>query len=114
MPRKYSSSVRVFYPELDTEELVKALTDKVKALRIMLPLARAVLFGSYARGDYTVASDVDVLLVYKGEPRDDAYALCKKILGIRGLEPHLYTEEEYRAMGDTVARMTKGGITLFP
>ncbi|MGQ9477637.1 MAG: nucleotidyltransferase domain-containing protein [Candidatus Bipolaricaulia bacterium] len=55
-----------------------------------LPLALVVLFGSYARGNYTtVASDVDLLIVYKGEPREGAFALVKEELALPRLEPHL-------------------------
>ena len=91
---------------------MEALSEKLGDLKRLLPLTRAVLFGSYARGDHTAASDVDVLLVYAGEERPDAYALSKKILGVRRLEPHLYTEDEYGAMADTIQRMTRGGIPL--
>jgi predicted nucleotidyltransferase len=112
MPQRSSSSARVFYPEHDTAELVSTLRERLGDLKGRLPLTRAVLFGSYARGEYTAASDVDVLLVYEGEERPDAYALSKRILKIRRLEPHLYTEDQYRAMGDTVRRMIKGGIPL--
>lgn len=112
MPRRSSSSVRVFYPERDTAEVVRTLRERLGDLQHRLPLTRAVLFGSYARGEYTTASDVDVLLVYEGEERPDAYALSKRILGISRLEPHLYTEDQYEAMGGTIRRMIEGGIPL--
>jgi len=78
-----------------------------------LPLLRVVLFGSYARGNYTVASDVDLLVVYQDPAREDAFAVVKKVLGIPGLEPHVYTEGEYRQAQQRIARMTEGGIVLY-
>ncbi|MGH7321250.1 MAG: nucleotidyltransferase domain-containing protein [Candidatus Rokuibacteriota bacterium] len=78
----------------------------------MLPLRRAVLFGSWAKGRQTVASDVDLLVVYRGVPRSDADALVKRTLGIRGLEAHCYTDAEYLALAATLDRMTAGGIEL--
>lgn len=73
-----------------------------------------VLFGSYAKGNYTAGSDVDLLVVCKGEKRDDAFSLVKKVLSIPRLEPHVYTEDEYRQMEETLAKMIAGGIVLFP
>jgi predicted nucleotidyltransferase len=113
MPRKSSSSVRISYPRFDTAWLVRALGDRVDRLAAKLPLRRVVLFGSYAKGTYTVASDVDLLVVYGGEPRPDAYALVKRTLDIPRLEPHLYTEGECQAMASTVARMTDPGVEIF-
>jgi len=112
MPKKSSPSVRIFYPEYDTPALVEALKEKLPCLERELPLRKVVLFGSYARGGYTAASDIDLLVIYGGEHRRDAYSVCRKALDIRRLEPHLYTEDEYRAMKDTVSRMEEGGIIL--
>src|SRR5262249_22355920 len=88
MPRKSTSSVRISYPPFDTAWLVRTLGERIDRLASVLPLRRVVLFGSYAKGTYTVASDVDLLVVYQGEPRPDAYALVKRTLGIPRLEPH--------------------------
>jgi predicted nucleotidyltransferase len=78
-----------------------------------LPLKKVILFGSYAKGNYTAASDVDLLVVYGGGERRDGYAVCKKTLKIPHLEPHVYSEREYVEMKETVDTMTRGGIVLF-
>lgn len=108
------TSVRVFYPRFDRAELVRRLRERMDALNEHLPLLRVVLFGSYARGNYTVASDVDLLVVYQGPAREDAFAVVKKVLSIPGLEPHVYSEEEYRQAEQRIARMVEGGIDLYP
>jgi len=72
-----------------------------------------VLFGSYARGDYTVSSDVDLLIIYKGEPREDLYALVKRLLRIPGLEPHLYSDKEYEVLRPSLERAISEGVVLF-
>jgi predicted nucleotidyltransferase len=77
-----------------------------------LQLLRVVLFGSYAKGNFTVGSDVDLLIVYKGEERADAYAVVKKSLDIPHLEPHLYSEEEYKKMESIINKMSDGGILI--
>ena len=73
MPRRSSSTVKVFYPTRTREELVALLRRRMPALRDVLPARRVVLFGSYATGRHTVASDVDLLVVYAGPRREDAY-----------------------------------------
>jgi len=104
--------VRIFYPALDKAELLRALRERLDHLEAKLPLVKVVVFGSYARGTYTVGGDVDLLVVYRGEPRPDAYALTKRALRIPRLEPHLYTQAEYETAWATVDRMVRGGIPL--
>ena len=114
MPTRSSSSVRIFWPAFDRAGLVETLREGVRRLEHELPLLRVVLFGSQATGRATAASDVDLLIVYRGEPRSDAYALVKRAFRVARLEPHLYTEAQCRQAADVVERMTRDGITLFP
>jgi predicted nucleotidyltransferase len=75
-------------------------------------VAKVVLFGSWARGRHTVASDVDVLVVYRGPARPDAYARVKRALDVARLEPHVYSDSEHDAVQPVVRRMIEGGIDL--
>ena len=106
--------VKVFWPKWTKEEVIRLLKKRLPRLHAVLPLVRVILFGSYAKGNFTAYSDIDLLVVYSGQPRDDAFALTKKILALRGLEPHLYTESEYHQHRVVIDRMTQGGIVLFP
>jgi predicted nucleotidyltransferase len=72
-----------------------------------------VLFGSYARGRQTVASDIDLLVVYAGAVRGDAYALVRRTLDLRRLEPHVYAEEECVQVSATLQRMVQDGIIVY-
>jgi predicted nucleotidyltransferase len=114
MQQRSSSSVRVFYPKLKQAEIVQKIRKNLTALSEKLPVKKIILFGSYAKGNYTIASDIDLFILYEGAKREDAYALSKKILAIPGLEPHVYSEAEYEEMKDTIERMTKDGIVIFP
>ncbi|MDR7419954.1 MAG: nucleotidyltransferase domain-containing protein [Armatimonadota bacterium] len=108
------SSVRVSYPKYSRESLLAALRARLPRLAERLPLARVVLFGSWAAGRQTAASDVDLLVVYRGAARDDAFRLVKTVLAIPGVEPHLYTEDDAAKMEERLARMTAGAIILYP
>src|SRR3990170_266596 len=110
MQEKSSTSVRIFYPRFDRGELIGRLKEKMEDLSRELPLLWVVLFGSYAQGNYTVASDVDILVVYKGDVRKDAFAAVKKTLEIPLLEPHVYSEEEYKRLEENIGRMIAGGV----
>ena len=57
MQGEASSSVKIFYPPFSREELIALLRQRVSVLQEKLPLRRVVLFGSYAKGRQTIASD---------------------------------------------------------
>ena len=113
MPKGSSSSVRVFYPRTSRAQIVELLREGLPALAAVLPLKRAVLFGSWARDRATAFSDIDLLIIYAGPPREDAYRLVRRSVQLRGLEPHVYSETEAEGLAPTLERMTRDGIDLF-
>jgi predicted nucleotidyltransferase len=112
MPTVSSGSVRISYPPASRAQLVALLRDRLPALAAVLPLKRAVLFGSWAKGRATAFSDVDLLVVYGGPPRDNAYKTVRRSLSLRGLEPHVYAEAEAAGLQPTLDRMIRDGIDL--
>lgn len=114
MRRESFGSVKVFYPPYTRHDLIELLRGKVPALAAELPLQRVVLFGSWARGNHTAFSDVDLMVIYGDPPRDDAYDAVKRTMEVRGLEAHVYSANQARAVGRTLERMAEGGIVLFP
>ena len=113
MLKKSSDSARVFYPKFNKEELIQAIQERLEDLNQKLPLLLVVLFGSYAKGNYTVGSDTDLLVGYRGKERKDAYAIVKRTLGVPRLEPHVYSDSEYEKIKKTINKMTKNGVVLF-
>ena len=85
----------------------------MEKLKDLLPISEVVLFGSYARGNYTVRSDADLLVLYKGKSRKDAYSIVWKVLDIPRLEPHIYTEDEARKMEGIIRRMKQEGKVVY-
>lgn len=113
MQKKYSGSVQVFYPRFDRETILRILREKLEVLKKELPVSRVVLFGSYAKDSYTIKSDIDLLVIYKDKRKlKDVYATVKKAIDIYGVEPHVYSEEEYAAMKETIERMIEGGVVI--
>ena len=113
MPKELSSSVKVFYPSYKRSQLVEVLKERLPLLATVLPLKRVVLFGSWAIGRETAFSDIDLMVIYAGPPRDGAYKLVRKYLNLRGLEPHVFSDEEFEKLKPTLERMTREGIILF-
>jgi predicted nucleotidyltransferase len=105
-------SVRITFPALSREELVERLRQGIASLAADLPLRSAILFGSCATGRATAFSDIDLLVVYGGPRRVDAYKMVRRHVGLRGLEPHVYNQEEAEQLRATLDRMTVGGVTL--
>ncbi len=92
--------------------MINKLKDKSSILKALLPISKVILFGSYAKDKYTVASDVDVLVIYKGKVRSDAYSIVKNTFGIPRIEPHLYTTRQYERMKDTILKMIDDGYIV--
>jgi predicted nucleotidyltransferase len=113
MPTRSSGSVRIFSPDHSREEIIEELHASLPALRRQLPLRRLVLFGSQASGRAAVGSDVDVLVIYDDPPRDDAFAIVKKTIALRGVEPHLFTTSQAQERRDLIRRMTEDSVVIF-
>lgn len=114
MPIRLSRSVKIFYPRHSREDIIRLLQRAANELVKELAACQILLFGSYATGRWTVASDVDVLIIYRGSPREDAFRVAKRTLKIRGLEPHVYSESEAEAIRPTIERMARDGVRIYP
>ncbi len=92
---------------------MQKLEEKVAELSLLLPLKKVILFGSWARGNYTAASDVDLLVIYEGPKREDAFSLVVETLNIPRLEPHVYTEEEFSRVGPGFRAAALEGLLIY-
>lgn len=98
------SQVRVSYPVLGKKQVTEKLRLARSRLEKKLPVSKMILYGSYATGRYTAGSDIDVLVVYSGEQREDAYRLVIDEVALPRLEPKVYSEEQFNAL---IARSRK-------
>ena len=103
MQKESSSSVRIFYPKFDKEELIQKIKKKIGELVKKLPLSLVVLFGSYAQENNTWLSKVN-FGIYNNPPF---------IFFFHRLEPHLYSEDEYERLRGIIDRMIADGVVLF-
>lgn len=113
MRKKSSNFVKIFYPKYSRTEVLEKIKESLSPLLESLPVILVVLFGSYAKGNFTAFSDIDLLIVYEDPLRDDAYKIIKKTIKLKGLEPHVYSLSEYREMESTIKKMIENGIVIF-
>ena len=90
-----TARVKVTYPALGRVDVVERLRKARATLEKKLPISRMILFGSYAQDRYTAGSDIDVVVVYMGRERDDAYKTVVDEIGLPRLEARVYTEREF-------------------
>lgn len=109
--------VKVTYPSLTKTEVVERLRRASTILEKKLPLAMVILFGSLARDRYTAGSDIDLLVVYKGQERADAFKVVMDEVRLPRLEPRIYTEEQFNTLLAGSPKfaevLTEEGITIF-
>ncbi|MEM4245663.1 MAG: nucleotidyltransferase domain-containing protein [Candidatus Bathyarchaeia archaeon] len=101
--------VKVSYPIMGKREVLDRLRQVCVRLKKKMPLLKMILYGSYATGRYTAGSDVDIIVVYDGDEREDAYKLVVDEVALPRLEPKLYTRRQFTSL---MARSRKFAETL--
>lgn len=98
--------------------MVSLLRGGADSLAGEMPLELVTLFGSWAKGWASASSDIDLLIVYKGPKRRNAFKIVSKTLGIRGVEPHVFAEAEFTAFTKqnlrTRREWVEEAVVLFP
>jgi len=104
MQRKYSSSVKIFFPKFSKEEVVREVSRCATELRDSLGLERVILFGSYAKGRHTVASDIDLLVIFDDEKNseDNVYKSLMKNIRLPRVELHLIPKREFESYKESM------------
>lgn len=92
------SQVRVTYPALTKSQVIERLRQARIRIQDSLPITKMILYGSYAQDRYTAGSDIDLIIVYKGSPRDDVFKLVMEEISLPRLEPKAYTEEQFKML----------------
>jgi predicted nucleotidyltransferase len=90
--------VRVTYPALTREQVIDRLKRAQFDLSRRLPVSKIILYGSYAEGRYTAGSDIDIIVVYEGNERQDAYKIVMDQVPLPRLEPKVYTVDQFNAL----------------
>lgn len=97
MPKKSSDSVKVFFPKVNREQVIKEIDRCIREFSKSLGLYKVVLFGSYARGNFTVASDIDIFIVFDEEKssEEDVRKTLMKNIKLPRVELHILSRKNY-------------------
>jgi predicted nucleotidyltransferase len=81
------------------ESVAAVLEEFVRRVRELLGEAEVYLFGSYARGDWLVDSDIDIIVVsdkFRGMELGERYVMVRSLLPTTvSVDLLLYTREEF-------------------
>ncbi|MEM1589744.1 MAG: nucleotidyltransferase domain-containing protein [Candidatus Bathyarchaeia archaeon] len=96
MQKKYTSSAKIFFPKFSKEQVIEEVGRSAKELREKLGLEAVILFGSYAKGSQTAASDIDLLIIFNNEKisENEVYKTLMKSIKLPGKELHLIPRSE--------------------
>ena len=85
---------------LSKERVEKILSLYLRRLRSKFDLKLGVLFGSYAKGNYSWGSDIDVFLVASDFPQDpsERFSVLMDLELPVEIQPLGYTTQEFRKM----------------
>jgi predicted nucleotidyltransferase len=100
---------------MDKEEIIKIAEEYISAVSTKFALQKAVLFGSYAKGDFRPDSDIDIALVLTGkgdmiQTQIDMMKLRRPI-DLR-IEPHPFYSEDFNSTNPVVSEIMKYGIEV--
>jgi predicted nucleotidyltransferase len=97
---------------------VDEIKEKLRALKTNKAIRRVILFGSYARGDVSRKSDMDLAVIMDTDKRFfDRYDLCDELYDIfdTGLDIFPYTEEEFVRISHRpfIQTIIKEGVVVY-
>lgn len=100
------------------EDIINMVEDYIKNLSSEIQIDKAILFGSYAKGNYDADSDVDLAIFsdsFKDMDRIESIKyLLKRARKYRGidLQPISFTTKDYEEKLGIVEEVLKTGIEL--
>lgn len=99
------------------QEVLNVATDYISKLKKQIPIEKVILFGSYAKGTYTVDSDVDIAVfspAFENMSRVDGLTLLlMQALGYKiDIQPQPYTMKDYTDHTGLVDEILKTGVEI--
>lgn len=94
------------------------IREKLTVLKDNKAIRKIILFGSYARGDVSRRSDMDMVVIMDTDKRFfDRYELCDRLYDIfdTGLDIFPYTEEEFSRISHRpfIKTIKKEGVLVY-
>jgi predicted nucleotidyltransferase len=100
------------------ESIKEDVVNYVKDVKKAMPIDRAYLYGSYAKGTAERDSDVDLCFFSHTFDDDDTIKIVTKLLGLSGkyqnidVEPHVFNTAELENDNPFVKEILRTGVEL--
>lgn len=100
---------------MDKGEAYKIATEYIHSISHKYNIKQALLFGSFAKGNYHEDSDIDIAIVIKNvsdiiDTQIELMKLRRKI-DLR-IEPHPFKEEDFNISNPVVNEIIKHGVNI--
>ena len=100
---------------MDKNEAIEIAERYVESISTKYQIERAILFGSFAKGNYHADSDIDIAIVFKSI--DDIIDLQIQLMQLRTdddllIEPHPFKISDFNLSNPMVAEIKKHGIEI--
>ena len=90
------------------------IKEKLLPIFAIIPVEKAILFGSYAKGSPTQLSDIDILIDSKGKIRGiDFFGLLEDITETLGVPVDLIEASQIIDGGRTQSEIAKTGVVIY-
>jgi predicted nucleotidyltransferase len=83
---------------MDKRESIKIAQRYIDEVRARYDISRALLFGSFAKGNYHIDSDIDIAIIFKNV--NNLFDTQVELMQLRSnsnlqIEPHAFRESEF-------------------
>ncbi len=100
---------------MDKNEALKIAKRYIESISSKYQIESAILFGSFAKGNYHPDSDIDIAIVFKSV--EDIIDLQIQLMQMRTdddllIEPHPFKISDFNLSNPMVAEIKKNGIEL--
>lgn len=93
---------------------ITELKEKITPIFNKYPVDKAILFGSYAKGEATSDSDIDMYIDTNGKLRGlDFVGLLETLVDILGIDVDLIDERHIEPDSLIIQEIEKGGMVLY-
>jgi len=100
---------------MDKRQAIRIAEEYIKTINNLFSIEKAILFGSFARGNFTDDSDIDIAVVLNLE--GDFFLTQLELMKLRRnidlrIEPHVFNSNDFTSSDPVAFEILKYGIEI--